>query len=957
MSIKSAIEDLLNQSYQQFNEKPKQQEILLNKRDNLFENDNNNKINRVETSNSEHQDYGRFIAMARKDLYNYGKLNVDTFNELSEQEQIEQVSKKSIWHTLDKNYFKNNGFSPFGFHLVKALRDSLPTKPNNIQLSNDIRKSVKFTNLLYIIACNEIKDFCHYTKFNFDDKIKRSEFVTFIEDNTRLLDSDFSTYCKDALINTFPDDKKEIENIDKEILLQALWKQIPAIRSLIGYEGKILYKAQKQFKKQPIWDDIIQLKVEKDDDLSYIDNIDNLEDMFNLITKTKIRTSHNNMSVVKVDSILSHSHLDNVVRNGYDYIEGEKITADTLNKTFGIDAMQWGNWINESNERQNLLNLAYESFTDLAAAFNIARDSIGLEINNRGLGFGIGSQGISGSRAHYQTGQKFLHMNRKNSAGSLAHEWFHAYDHYLYEKAIADGVLSQRLINGTITRSGTNFLSSIVTRVLSQGTIYDPIKNEYIPHEDFKDEFNKIRNFNPAFFELILKINGLDTKRHISLEQLSPSEMEFVSNEDTYASNVELSKKIFELHKESFNSLKTEIKNLTMLIDAVKVYDEVINDMNSNQDQKNSAEFILLDFMYKNRMILSNNLNRMLPDIDESKPFKKLLLGLHEDGRDKNKTEYKENFNSYLSNKDTINQLILNNLKEIYKDVFTQEAVNRSSEIFYDVMEQYLHEIKQPAIQKILTQKAENKDETIFSAAYQHALRPTKNANRKEVGFFYFSRSFWVHKDIVGTIDEFAKDSVKNNFIPELKQQLKDNDVHPLLVDKITGRLLENKKYIENAIKENIEQSLQSHIALQLVNDGYGFEIKMKSKFKQDAETLDLISNKGQDYYATPYELFARMGETVVGSLVYNTYLCKEKYNNVFEQLSHLQVYPNHEELKEYIPLLKQSLKISFPLDFDVDLSNKKMIENEYSKNEILIDDMSERSRSREASKAKKNKP
>ena len=957
MSIKSAIEDLLNQSYQQFNEKPKQQEILLNKQDNLFENDNNNKINRVETSNSEHQDYGRFIAMARKDLYNYGKLNVDTFNELSEQEQIEQVSKKSIWHTLDKDYFKNNGFSPFGFHLVKALRDSLPTKPNNMQLSNDIRKSVKFTNLLYIIACNEIKDFCHYTKFNFDDKIKRGEFVTFIEDNTRLLDSDFSTYCQDALINTFPDDKKEIENIDKEILLQALWKQIPAIKSLIGYEGKILYKAQKQFKKQPTWDDIIQLKVEKDDDLSYVDNIDNLEDMFNLITKTKIRTSHNNMSVVKVDSILSHSHLDNVVRNGYDYIEGEKITAETLNKTFGIDAMQWGNWINESNERQNLLNLAYESFTDLAAAFNIARDSIGLEINNRGLGFGIGSQGISGSRAHYQTGQKFLHMNRKNSAGSLAHEWFHAYDHYLYEKAIADGVLSQRLINGTITRSGTNFLSSIVTRVLSQGTIYDPIKNEYIPHEDFKDEFNKIRNFNPAFFELILKINGLDTKRHISLEQLSPSEMEFVSNEDTYASNVELSKKIFELHKESFNSLKTEIKNLTMLIDAVKVYDEVINDMNSNQDQKNSAEFILLDFMYKNRMILSNNLNRMLPDIDESKPFKKLLLGLHEDGRDKNKTEYKENFNSYLSNKDTINQLILNNLKEIYKDVFTQEAVNRSSEIFYDVMEQYLHEIKQPAIQKILTQKAENKDETIFSAAYQHALRPTKNANRKEVGFFYFSRSFWVHKDIVGTIDEFAKDSVKNNFIPELKQQLKDNDVHPLLVDKITGRLLENKKYIENAIKENIEQSLQSHIALQLVNDGYGFEIKMKSKFKQDAEALDLISNKGQDYYATPYELFARMGETVVGSLVYNTYLCKEKYNNVFEQLSHLQVYPNHEELKEYIPLLKQSLKISFPLDFDVDLSNKKMIENEYSKNEILIDDMSERSRSREASKAKKNKP
>ena len=957
MSIQSAIEGLINQVYQQFAHEQNTKNVLLNEQNDLFNNDKKNEINRVKTSNSEHKDYGRFIAMARKDLYNYGKLDINTFNELSEQEKIEQVSKKSIWHILDKEYFKNNGFSPFGFHLVKALRDSLPTKPNNhIKLSNNIRTSVKLTNLLYIIACNEIKDFCHYTKFNFDDKIKRSEFATFIENNTRLLDSDFSEYCQEALINTFPDNKEEIKKIDKEMILQALWEQIPAIKSLIGYDGKILYKAQKQLKKQPTWDDIIQLKVEKDDDFSYIDNIDNLEDMFNLITKTKIRTSHNNMSVVKVDSVLSHSHLDSVVRNGYDYIDGDKITANTLDKTFGIDAMQWGNWINESNERQNLLNLVYESFTDLAATFNIARDSIGLEVNNRGLGFGIGSQGISGSRAHYQTGQKFLHMNRKNSAGSLAHEWFHAYDHYLYEKAIADGVLSQRLINGTISNSDTNFLSVIVTRVLSQGTIYDPIKKEYIPHEDFKDEFNKIKNFNPAFFDLILKINGLDTKRYISLEQLSPSEMEFISNEDTYASNVNLSKKIFELHKESFNSLKTEIKNLKMLIDSVKVYDEVMNDVNSSQEQKNNAESILLNFMYKNNIILSNNLNRMLPDTEEAKPFKKILLGLHENGRDKNKTEYKDNFNDYLSNKDKINQLILNNLKDIYKDVFTQEAVNQSSEIFYDVMEQYIQEIKQPAIQKILTQKAAGKEQTIFNSAYQHALRPTQNANRKEINFFYLSISFWAHKDIAGTIDEFAKDSVKNNFIPELKQQLKDTDVHPLLVDKITGRLLENRKYIENAIKENINQSLQSHIALQLVNDGYGFEIKMKSKFKQDAEALDLISNKGQAYYSTPYELFARMGETVVGNLVYNTYLCKEKYSNFFEQLSHLQVYPNHEELKEYIPLLKQSLKISFPLDFDVNLSNKKMIKNEYSKNEILIDNMSEQCKS-EAKQTRKKKP
>ena len=48
MSIQSAIEDLLNQAYQQFNQEPKQQEVLLNQQDDLFKNDDtHNQITRV----------------------------------------------------------------------------------------------------------------------------------------------------------------------------------------------------------------------------------------------------------------------------------------------------------------------------------------------------------------------------------------------------------------------------------------------------------------------------------------------------------------------------------------------------------------------------------------------------------------------------------------------------------------------------------------------------------------------------------------------------------------------------------------------------------------------------------------------------------------------------------------------------------------------------------------------
>ena len=83
MSIQSAIEGLINQVYQQFAHEQNTKNVLLNEQNDLFNNDKKNEINRVKTSNSEHKDYGRFIAMARKELYNYGKLDINTFNELS----------------------------------------------------------------------------------------------------------------------------------------------------------------------------------------------------------------------------------------------------------------------------------------------------------------------------------------------------------------------------------------------------------------------------------------------------------------------------------------------------------------------------------------------------------------------------------------------------------------------------------------------------------------------------------------------------------------------------------------------------------------------------------------------------------------------------------------------------------------------------------------------------------
>ena len=69
----------------------------------------NNSIteSRIKSKNNEHKDYGRYIANARKELYTKGKLTIHNFSELSEEEQINSVNKKSFWIDIDAQKMKD----------------------------------------------------------------------------------------------------------------------------------------------------------------------------------------------------------------------------------------------------------------------------------------------------------------------------------------------------------------------------------------------------------------------------------------------------------------------------------------------------------------------------------------------------------------------------------------------------------------------------------------------------------------------------------------------------------------------------------------------------------------------------------------------------------------------------------------------------------------------------------
>lgn len=116
-------------------------------------------------------------------------------------------------------------------------------------------------------------------------------------------------------------------------------------------------------------------------------------------------------------------------------MEDEDVSSDKLKETFGFKGVNFGNWMKgEGNtaERQLHLNHAYDSMHDLAELLNVPPKAVSLDGM---LGVAIGAQGSGHYAAHFVPGLNEINLTRTSGAGSLAHEWAHALDHYFATQA------------------------------------------------------------------------------------------------------------------------------------------------------------------------------------------------------------------------------------------------------------------------------------------------------------------------------------------------------------------------------------------------------------------------------------------------------------------------------------------------------------------------------------------
>ncbi|MBR9791496.1 MAG: hypothetical protein GYB58_07075 [Gammaproteobacteria bacterium] len=142
----------------------------------------------------------------------------------------------------------------------------------------------------------------------------------------------------------------------------------------------------------------------------------------------------------------------NFYRNGPSHRDGADVTFNDIKKIFGFRTVTIGNWVTRE-EQQIAANLFFDALCDLMDILAVPERVLSL---NGTLSIAFGKGGQKHCSAHYNARTRTLALAKNAGAGSLAHEWFHAFDHFisprLFKKATHENFASALWLQSYQTR-------------------------------------------------------------------------------------------------------------------------------------------------------------------------------------------------------------------------------------------------------------------------------------------------------------------------------------------------------------------------------------------------------------------------------------------------------------------------------------------------------------------------
>ena len=145
-------------------------------------------------------------------------------------------------------------------------------------------------------------------------------------------------------------------------------------------------------------------------------------------------------------------------RVGTDWRKGQDATPDYFAQVLPFRGVEFGNWVTQA-ERASLLNSAFDGFHDLAQLFGLRAVDMTLD---GALAFAFASRGKSRAMAHYEPTRRVINLTKKNGAGCMAHEWFHALDNWAEYSAERSGFATDTYKGETAAEiAGAKIISKI----------------------------------------------------------------------------------------------------------------------------------------------------------------------------------------------------------------------------------------------------------------------------------------------------------------------------------------------------------------------------------------------------------------------------------------------------------------------------------------------------------------
>lgn len=403
------------------------------------------------------QDVGEFLLGARKGR-NLSVLSKDEIENTDIDTLRDVVRRDLIWPAISQEEAQEQGYSLFGYIFYKKLRSLISTVPrlsiNGYQgygLASELaRKGEKAAIAEYLSTVAKVRDLVQsMAPFNFGDSVKNN--FEFDEQKTFAI---FMNLAVEAKII------REAE-FNEEGRLVGWGGSFPGVSDLcmtaysdfkkLACSSNVHYDFYKKFFKpfRVKIKDIQKKGLDKDVSFSFAD-LDEKTTWGDILAGKRAKkrddsdsedSSESNENEAETEgrqtiSDIRKTELVNLPYSGPDFLKTKDFSsanfAQEFMDTFGLKGVQFGNWLTEK-EKLEFVKRTYSSCMLLCRVVGIAPSEFGL---GGTLGIAFGSQGRKGAAAHYNPAYKNINLTRFSGDGSLAHEWAHALDNFLYDRVL-----------------------------------------------------------------------------------------------------------------------------------------------------------------------------------------------------------------------------------------------------------------------------------------------------------------------------------------------------------------------------------------------------------------------------------------------------------------------------------------------------------------------------------------